>query len=53
MKKIGILVIGSTVALATSAYAADQSLVSTSTTSAILLDGIADKAWEAAKQNHW
>jgi hypothetical protein len=49
MKSIGVLFISSTVVLATSAYAADQTLVSTATTSPILLDGIADKAWEAAK----
>jgi hypothetical protein len=49
MKRIGMITVSSVIALTASAYAADQTLVSTATTAPILLDGIADKAWEAAK----
>lgn len=49
MKKIGLLTLAGTVALTTSAFAADQTLISTKTSSPIVLDGMADKAWDAAK----
>ncbi len=49
MKTIGILGIAAVCALSTSAFGADQTLVSTKAGSAIVLDGMADKAWDAAK----
>jgi hypothetical protein len=49
MKKLGILTMAGVFALGTSAYAADQTLISTKTSSPIVLDGKADKAWDAAK----
>ena len=48
MKKIGILTMAATFTFSFSAYGADQTLVSTKAGSPIVLDGIADKAWEAA-----
>ena len=49
MKTIGILTMASIFTLSVSAYGADQTLVSTKAGSPIILDGMADKAWEAAK----
>ena len=49
MKKIGIFTIAGIFALGVSAYAADLTLVSTKTASPIVLDGMADKAWDGAK----
>ncbi|HBG20610.1 MAG TPA: ethylbenzene dehydrogenase, partial [Desulfobulbaceae bacterium] len=49
MKKTGIVVMASLVALSTSAFAAEKTLVSTKAPGPIMLDGIADKAWEGAK----
>lgn len=49
MKKVGILTMASIFTLSVSAYAADQTLVSTKAGSPIVLDGMADKAWDAAK----
>ena len=49
MKNIGILTLSGIFAVASSAIAADQTLISTKTDSAIVLDGMADKAWETAK----
>ncbi len=49
MKTIGIIGIAAMCALSTSAFGADQTLVSTKAGSAIVLDGMADKAWDAAK----
>ena len=49
MKKTGILTIAGIFALSATAYAADQTLVSTKAASPIVLDGMADKAWSAAK----
>ena len=48
MKKIGILTMAATFTFSLSAYGADQMLVSTKAGSPIVLDGMADKAWEAA-----
>lgn len=48
MKKIGTLTVATVFALSGAAYAADKTLVSTKTSSPIVLDGMADKAWEAA-----
>jgi hypothetical protein len=50
MNKIGIITMAGFFALSASAYAADKTLVSTKTSSPIVLDGMADKAWDAAKQ---
>ena len=50
MKNIAILTVAGMVAMSTSAIAADQTLVSTKAGSAIILDGMADKAWEGAKE---
>jgi len=49
MKKVGIFTLATVFALGAQAYAADQTLTSTKTASPILLDGMADKAWDAAK----
>jgi len=49
MKTIGILTMASIFTLSVSAYGADQTLVSTKAGSPIVLDGMADKAWDAAK----
>jgi hypothetical protein len=49
MKKTGILTIAGIFALSATAYAADQTLISTKAASPIVLDGMADKAWDAAK----
>ncbi|GAB6190840.1 ethylbenzene dehydrogenase-related protein [Desulfocastanea catecholica] len=49
MKTIGILTMASIFALGTTAYAADKTLISTKTGSPIVLDGLADKAWDTAK----
>ncbi len=49
MKKFGVLAIASVVALTGSAFAADHTLISSKTASGIVLDGIADQAWESAK----
>ncbi len=49
MKTVGILTMASIFTLSVSAYAADQTLVSTKAGSPIILDGMADKAWDAAK----
>ena len=48
MKKVGMLTLAATLHLSVSAYGADQTLVSTKAGSPIVLDGMADKAWEAA-----
>lgn len=49
MKNLGILTLTGLVVLTGSAMAADQTLISTKADSAIVLDGMADKAWGAAK----
>lgn len=49
MKTIGILTMASIFTLSVSAYGADHTLVSTKTGSPIVLDGMADKAWDTAK----
>ncbi len=49
MNKIGILSVAGIFALSTSAIAADQTLTSTKASSPIVLDGMADKAWDSAK----
>jgi len=49
MKKVGMLTMVGIFALSASAYGADQTLVSTKAGSPIVLDGMADKAWDAAK----
>ena len=49
MKNIGILAMAGVVALGTSAYAADKTLISSKAGEAIVLDGKAEKAWDAAK----
>ncbi|BHH85883.1 ethylbenzene dehydrogenase-related protein [Desulforhopalus sp. 52FAK] len=49
MKNLGILTLTGLVVLTGSAMAADQTLISTKADSAIVLDGMADKAWSAAK----
>lgn len=49
MKKVGLITMAGIFALGTSVYAADQTLISTKTSSPIVLDGIADKAWDAAE----
>ncbi|MBB5347445.1 ethylbenzene dehydrogenase [Desulfoprunum benzoelyticum] len=48
MNKIGILAMAGVVALGTSAYAADNTLISSKTGSPVVLDGKAEKAWDAA-----
>jgi len=50
MDKIGIITLAGFFALSASAYAADKTLISTKTSSPIVLDGMADKAWDAAKK---
>ena len=50
MNKIGIITMAGFFALSASAYAADKTLVSTKTSSPIVLDGMADNAWDAAKK---
>jgi len=50
MNKIGIITLAGFFALSASAYAADKTLISTKTSSPIVLDGMADKAWDAAKK---
>ena len=47
--KTGILTLAGILALSTTAIAADQTLVSTKASSPIILDGMADKAWDNAK----
>jgi hypothetical protein len=49
MKKVGIFTIATVFALSGSVYAVDQTLTSTKAGSPIVLDGMADKAWDAAK----
>jgi hypothetical protein len=49
MKKVGLIAMAGIFALATSAGAADQTLFSSKTTKPIVLDGMADKAWDGAK----
>ena len=49
MKKLGIFTMTGLLALGTSAYGADQTLISSKAGSPIVLDGMADKAWDAAK----
>ena len=49
MKKVGMLTMAGIFALSASAYAADQTLISTKAGSPIVLDGMADKAWDGAK----
>jgi hypothetical protein len=49
MKKTGILTIAAVFTLSVPAYGADYTLVSSKAGSAIVLDGMADKAWEAAQ----
>ncbi len=48
MKKIGILAMAGMVAFGTSAYGAGSTLVSSKVGTPIVLDGMADKAWESA-----
>ncbi len=50
MKKVGIFTVAAVVALCAPAYGADQVLTSSKTSSPIVLDGIADSAWSAAKE---
>ena len=50
MKTVGILTMASIFTLSVSAYGADQTLVSTKAGSPIVLDGMADKAWDGAKE---
>ncbi len=49
MKKISAIALSGMLAFGTTAYAADQTLVSSKAKSPIVLDGMADAAWEAAK----
>jgi hypothetical protein len=49
MKTMGILTMAGVFLLSSSAYGADQVLTSTKAGSPIVLDGMADKAWDAAK----
>ena len=49
MKKAGIITLTGLLALGGSAYAADQTLISTKAGSPIVLDGMADKAWDSAQ----
>lgn len=49
MKKVGIFSVAVVFALSASVYGADQTLISSKTSSPIVLDGMADKAWSAAK----
>ena len=49
MKTTLVAAVASLVAFGTSAFAADKTLVSTKASGPIVLDGIADKAWEGAK----
>ena len=49
MKNLGILVFAGVFALAAPAGAADQTLYSSKTKMPIVLDGLADKAWDAAE----
>ncbi len=49
MKTLGILSVATVLALSTTAIAADQTLFSSKASSPIILDGLADKAWDAAK----
>ena len=49
MKTMGILSMAGVLLLSGSAYGADQTLTSTKAGSPIVLDGMADKAWDAAK----
>ncbi len=49
MKKLSVLAISGLLALGTTAQAADQTLVSSKAGSPIVLDGMADKAWDGAK----
>lgn len=49
MKKAGIITMAGLIAIGTSAYAADVTLISTKTDASIVLDGMADKAWDGAK----
>lgn len=49
MKKVGLLAMAGMVAFGSSAYAADTTLISSKAGGPIVLDGIADKAWEGAK----
>ncbi|MBU1566161.1 MAG: ethylbenzene dehydrogenase [Proteobacteria bacterium] len=48
-KRIGILALAGVVALGTSVYAADKTLISTKAGAPIVLDGVAEKAWDGAK----
>lgn len=50
MKKVGALTLAGLIICGASAYAADQTLISTKAGSPIILDGSADKAWENAKE---
>ena len=49
MNKMTICTLTALLGITTSVYAADQTLVSSKTTSPIVLDGMADKAWNSAK----
>ena len=49
MKTLGILTLTAFFALGTTAFGADQTLISSKTSASIILDGMADKAWDAAK----
>ncbi len=49
MKKVGIITLATVFALGTSAYGADQTLISTKAASPVVLDGMVDKAWDGAK----
>ncbi len=48
MKKAGIISMASLLVLSGSAFAADQTLISSQTAAPIVLDGMADKSWDAA-----
>jgi hypothetical protein len=49
MKKAGIIAMAGLVAFGSSAFAADKTLISSKAGGPIVLDGIADKAWDGAK----
>lgn len=50
MQKLSALAISGMLILGTNAYAADQTLVSSKAKTPIVLDGMADKAWDAAAE---
>jgi hypothetical protein len=50
MKKVAVLTMAGIFSLSASAFAADQVLISSKTDAPIVLDGIADKSWDKAKE---